>query len=338
MKILSIDGGGTRGIIPATVLTRLSEQTGQEPREWADLIAGSATGGVLAIALGCGLAPGRIAELYRDESAKIFSRTFMDKVRSWGILKGPRYNADHLYEVLVKYFGNTRTLGDIHDSTGGRTTFLIPALDLSPMDQNGQPENLKPIVFDSSNPAHQSLKAVDVAMRTAAAPMFFRIREQYVEGGTVANNPASLALTWALSRAIHQGLDLEVWLRNLRLLSLGCGTTGDARADQNAIGDGNWGLLKWKDYLQHLVIETNMSMTMWQIETLIPNNHLRINHSFKAPNTPDALRNKKLRLDIKDPAQLAALAEVGEELFARHQKALIELVGSGARASLQAQA
>jgi hypothetical protein len=267
------------------------------------------------MALACGLPAERIAAMYRDEARQLFHRPWHRRVTGLGIFRRPRYDSARLHGLLARTFGTTRTLGDVRRELP-HTTFLVPALDLAPSD-GGLPANMRCVVFDSSNPAHAGLTVLEVAMRTAAAPMFFAIHGQHVEGGTVANNPAALALAWAL--APGRGTSRSA----VRLLSLGCGTTGDARVERAAIGDGRWGLWRWKDHLQSLVIETNMTTTMHLVSTLLePAHWLRIHPTFTHPGTPAALRGRTVRLDVTEPAQLAAFAELGEASFAMHGGAI----------------
>jgi hypothetical protein len=89
IRILSMDGGGIRGIIPARLLQQIEESTGQPASALFHLIAGTSTGGIL----GCGLAkkkPAReIAELYTDRGAEIFHRSLWDKVTTIDGLSNP---------------------------------------------------------------------------------------------------------------------------------------------------------------------------------------------------------------------------------------------------------
>ena len=103
IRILSIDGGGIRGIIPARLLQQIEESTGQAASALFHLIAGTSTGGIL----GCGLAkkkPAReIAELYADRGAEIFHRSLWDKVTTIDGLSNPDY-FERMAERLARVF------------------------------------------------------------------------------------------------------------------------------------------------------------------------------------------------------------------------------------------
>ena len=72
--ILSIDGGGIRGIFPAHILSCISDRLGIKIREQFDMITGTSTGSIIAAAIACNIEPYQISELYRQHSSKIFSR------------------------------------------------------------------------------------------------------------------------------------------------------------------------------------------------------------------------------------------------------------------------
>src|SRR5580704_7153343 len=107
IRILSIDGGGIRGIIPARLLQFIEESIGEPPSNLFHLIAGTSTGGIL----GCGLAKGKsareIAELYADRGGEIFHRSLWDKVTTIDGLSNPDYDAGPLEEVLAAELGDT---------------------------------------------------------------------------------------------------------------------------------------------------------------------------------------------------------------------------------------
>src|SRR5580700_3740852 len=107
VRILSIDGGGIRGIIPARLLQRIEEGTGKPARDLFHLIAGTSTGGII----GCGLLKGKtaaeMAQLYSDEGGDIFHRSLWDKVTTIDGLTNPDYDAGPLEEILARELGET---------------------------------------------------------------------------------------------------------------------------------------------------------------------------------------------------------------------------------------
>jgi patatin-like phospholipase/acyl hydrolase len=114
-KVLSIDGGGIRGIIPAMVLAEIEGRTEKRTAEVFDLVAGTSTGGILALGL---TKPGpdgkseysaeRLIELYETEGRKIFSLPVWHRIHSVGGLAEEKYPAKGIEEVAKRYFKDVR--------------------------------------------------------------------------------------------------------------------------------------------------------------------------------------------------------------------------------------
>ncbi|MEO1088356.1 MAG: patatin-like phospholipase family protein, partial [Acidobacteriota bacterium] len=90
-KILAIDGGGIRGLIPALVLEAMEEKTGRPVSEIFDLVAGTSTGGILALGLvrpgdggGPAYSAADLAELYERRGGQIFTSSGWHRLRSVG--------------------------------------------------------------------------------------------------------------------------------------------------------------------------------------------------------------------------------------------------------------
>ena len=81
-RILSLDGGGIRGVFPAAFLARLEEHLQQPIGRYFDLIAGTSTGGIIAIGLGLGLSAGDIMKLYVEQGPAIFGQEH-GSVQNW---------------------------------------------------------------------------------------------------------------------------------------------------------------------------------------------------------------------------------------------------------------
>lgn len=215
-RILSIDGGGIRGTFPAAFLAHLEEDLDRPIHEYFDLIAGTSTGGIIAIGLAMGLKAKDILELYEKRGPAIFSQTksgLRGKARAiarkikWAAW-GPKYSTDELESALIDVLGDRR-LGD------AKTRLMIPAWH----QQMGS-------VYIFKTAHHERLKtdykelARDAAMATASAPTYFR---EYitardvglVDGGVWANNPAGIA--------VAEGIGTLGWNpADIRILSIGC--------------------------------------------------------------------------------------------------------------------
>src|SRR5688500_19273198 len=109
MKVLSIDGGGIRGLIPALVLAEIEERTSRRIAELVDMIAGTSTGGILACALGKPdpLPAAEVAALYVEEGPKIFDRSLLKQITSLGGYLDERYSDTGLPRALERDLGDT---------------------------------------------------------------------------------------------------------------------------------------------------------------------------------------------------------------------------------------
>jgi patatin-like phospholipase/acyl hydrolase len=160
-KILSIDGGGIRGVIPATVLDHVEKTVGRPIAELFDVIAGTSTGGLIALGLTC---PG-------DAGARIFPRELFGRIRQFFEEK---YPDDGLNEVLEERLGDARLADAL-------TSVIVTAYDI---------EARKPVFMRS---AKDDLLMRDVARATAAAPTYFEPEGPLIDGGVFATNPGMCA-------------------------------------------------------------------------------------------------------------------------------------------------
>ncbi|MCA9668538.1 MAG: patatin-like phospholipase family protein [Myxococcales bacterium] len=255
-RILSLDGGGVRGVYTAVLLKRLEARA---PGFLAsiDLFAGTSTGGIIALALAFGLTPDDLIELYHDNAEAIFADSIADDMRDLGKLLGADYDQGPLRKLLEERFGD-KVLGDLVKRV------LISAFDLDPGED--QPERVwQPRFFHNYPPApgkpdDRTARIVDVALATSAAPTFFPSYRGYVDGGVAANNPSMCALAQALDK--HTG---KQKLEDIRLLSLSTGV--DPRV---VTGDTlDWGYVQWAPVLVHMMIEGPMQTAHYQCKRLL---------------------------------------------------------------------
>jgi patatin-like phospholipase/acyl hydrolase len=200
-KVLSLDGGGIRGIIPARILTTIEDKTNRSIADMFDLIAGTSTGGILAAGLAGskgGNKPIRTAaellNMYVDRGAEIFSRSLWKGITSVGGLRDERYSAGPLERVLKDTLGDAE-LKDVI------TNVLIPSYDI---EGRGDYRGGGPYFFKSSKASTDqdyNYYLRDVARATSAAPTYFEPAHienrsgakwtALVDGGVFANNPAA---------------------------------------------------------------------------------------------------------------------------------------------------
>lgn len=226
-QILSLDGGGIKGILSAAILAKLEDDFGTRIVDHFDLIAGTSTGGIIALGLGLGLSGRDILQFYVEEGPRIFPSWFgLKKVWHWFAAK---YSPAPIEAALHRCFGE-RKLGD------SRKRLVIPAYDLSADDvyifRTAHLERLR---------RDYKVSARQVARATSAAPTYFPSARgldhlRLIDGGVWANNPSMVALVEAVSER-----NLNVALADAHLLSIG---TSSAVEDRKSRLD-NGGIIGW---------------------------------------------------------------------------------------------
>jgi predicted acylesterase/phospholipase RssA len=226
-QVLSIDGGGVRGIFVAAVLAALEDDLEIPVAASFDLIVGTSTGGIIALALGAGLNPTEILDFYLTQKDRIFPGQRL----GWRMarhLLAAKYRPRPLERALREVFGD-RLLCE------SRIPLVIPAYDLA-----------ESTVHLFKTPHHPRLRRDyripmwAVAMATTAAPTYFpafRLPDEHsrlIDGGVWANNPAMVGVTEAVSMFGRE-------LSELRVLSLG--TTTSPRPRPTRLD--NAGVLRW---------------------------------------------------------------------------------------------
>jgi patatin-like phospholipase/acyl hydrolase len=161
-RILAIDGGGIKGAFSAAVLAEWEKQTRRVIAEHFDLIAGTSTGGIIALALGFGLPAAKILEFYQKEGPKIFPNITAQQKLSLNLrhLWEPKYSAGPLRTALKGVFGE-KCLKDV------KCRLLVPAFDVvAGRNYLFKTRHDPRFIFD------QDALAVEIALATAAAPTF----------------------------------------------------------------------------------------------------------------------------------------------------------------------
>lgn len=224
-QILSLDGGGIKGIFSAAVLAAIEEDLGCDITRNFDLIAGTSTGGIIALGLGLGMRPSQIVDFYLSQGRGIFPSWFgLKEFQKWIMRK---FSQKPLQSALQNCFKDKR----LADS---KKRLVVPAYNLGEDD-----------VYIFRTPHSDRLKrdfkvpAWKVALATSAAPTFFPCCRhvdnlRLIDGGVWANNPTMVAVAEA-----HGTLGIP--LDSIRVFSIG---TSDAVTNRrNRL---NWGgLLAW---------------------------------------------------------------------------------------------
>jgi predicted acylesterase/phospholipase RssA len=249
VKILAIDGGGIRGLIPALVLAEIETRTKQRIAAMVDFVAGTSTGGIIACALAKPqpMSARRIADIYLEDGPKIFDRSLIRKVVTAGGLIDERYDDKELMRSLRAHLGDT----PMRDAT---VPLLITTYDTQ----------ARGLHFLRSEGENADATMVQATRATSAAPTYFEPLElgkaSLVDGGVFAINPALCAYAEAGGQA-----DL--------LLSLG---TGSATRPLPYDEIKNWGELEWARPVLDVVFDGGQDAVDFQLSTLIDGDYFRL--------------------------------------------------------------
>jgi uncharacterized protein len=250
VNVLSIDGGGIRGIVPALVLAEFERRTGKPAAELFDLIAGTSTGGILACALAKpeALSAERLVDLYEQEGPNIFDRTVWQRIHSVGGLIDEKYDDEGLEEALGRYLGDARLRDTVTD-------VLIPSYDT----ERRRPEFFKSAKAREDPSRDFALRAV--ARATSSAPTYFEPAligdRPLIDGGVFAVNPGMCAVAEVLR--YQPGAEIA-------LISLG---TGQLTRPFPYAKVKEWGLIEWARPLIDVVFDGASDVVDYQLTQLL---------------------------------------------------------------------
>ncbi|MCL1462897.1 patatin-like phospholipase family protein [Argonema galeatum] len=333
-RILSIDGGGIRGIIPAIVLNYIEEHTGKRIATMFDLIAGTSTGGILALGLTRKNSDSSInkepeytavelVNFYRQYGEKIFTEKWPTPIDD---LLQPKIDPQGRQEVLTALLGEAKVEDAIKE-------ILITSYDI---------ELRIPVFFTSNRDAEDiessdcrkictGFKMVEAAMATSAAPTFFppyqletahRTPEGYyalIDGGIFANNPSSLAMMEAMI-SYKRNTDKELERTDTLVVSLG---TGSLTRQYKYKDVKNWGQLKWGLPLLNVVLDGQSEAVAYQLSKLmVTRGENRNYYRFQLPLSSDHNHDQ---MDNASPSNIEYLEERGKKLTEHLQETLDEL-------------
>jgi patatin-like phospholipase/acyl hydrolase len=311
LRILSIDGGGIRGIIPAKVLARIEELTTKPIADLFDVIAGTSTGGILALGLTCPGTGGKpkhaatdLVDLYVNRGAEIFTKSWFTEEEK---IVGPKYKASHLEQALAEYLQDAR----LKDAV---TRVTVTSYET---------ERRKPFFFRSvraaKDPSHYDFFMRDVARATSAAPTFFpphRIPTtapdyfSLVDGGVFANNPGLCAYVDALAE-IGPSPDVV-------MVSLGTGSL--SRPLQYDV-IRNWGELQWVQPVINVMMDGVSNATDYQLEQILGTaNYYRLQTTLDIAEdemddaSKENIRNLELQAESLIQASAETLSTLSERL------------------------
>jgi uncharacterized protein len=316
IRILSIDGGGIRGIIPAMALQALLGKL--KAQDVFHMIAGTSTGGIIA----CGLAkpnpidPQEIVDLYVQHGGDIFRKSPLDPVH---YVCGPRYGSTALESHLATVLGN------VYVSAVENVELLVPSYAILLPKENPPGNTCAPMFFRSwqargllvpadANTAEYDFKLASVARATSAAPTYFapaRITNRagqsftMIDGGVFANNPTMCAIVEAnhLYHMRNHTVDVMV-------VSLGTGSN-PIRID--AAAAMHWGDLSWAVPIISIFQDGSAQTVAFETEELIDDYHWRFDVSLTTKTPQGEVVNSAI--DDASPENIKALVNKAKQLI-----------------------
>lgn len=286
IRMLSLDGGGIKGILSGQILVRVEEMLKEftdDPTtrigDYFDIIAGTSTGGILACAY---LMPDginrplysaeEVINFYMENGDDIFRKTFKQKVLSGFGLLSSEYSSDALEIAIDKYFGMTELKELIKPC-------LIPSLDT---------EKRKCIFFKqhyAKDDISENFYVRDLLRGTSAAPTYFKPAHiqslsgdtySLIDGGMFANNPTLCAYT-EVNKIFESNRNLTV--RDVKILSLGTGHNDTPYKNETI---RKWGLIEWAKPSIDMMMSSVSKVTDYELDKLFKafncsEQYLRIN-------------------------------------------------------------
>ncbi|KAI3726272.1 hypothetical protein L1987_66069 [Smallanthus sonchifolius] len=331
ITVLSIDGGGIRGVIPGVILEYLESQLqaldGDEARlaDYFDVISGTSTGGLITVML---TAPDQnnrplyaakdIVPFYLENSPQIFPQVggpFAGSINLVKTLIGPKYNGKYLTNLVTNLLGTTKLSQTL-------TNVVIPTFDI---------KTIQPVIFSSFQvPRQPSLDAQlsDICIGTSAAPTYlpahyFQNGDQefnLIDGGIAANNPSLVAIGEVTRQVLKADpnfpaitpLEYDRYV----LISIGTGTQKQTPKFDAKMA-AKWGVLGWL---------TNQGSTPLIDAFTQASADLVVMHNnvvFEALNSldnylriqDDSLTGDLASVDVATKENLDGLVKVGEALL-----------------------
>ena len=288
-KILSIDGGGIRGIIPAMIIAEIERRTHKPICQLFDMIAGTSTGGILALALAKPhphhpqiphYKASDLINLYRDNGERIFNQSLIAKISTfYELFAAPKFPSDGRKSVLEEYLGKDTRIEEALTEvliTSYETELRMPVYFTS----NKETEKTSGLDFHR---VCRGIRMVEAAMATSAAPTFFEPVAvptdnkpnglySLIDGGVFANNPTSLAVMEAIIASKKKARELKqpekkLAIDEILVVSIGTGSlTRQYEFDQVK----RWGQAQWIQPIISMVLDGQSEAVGSQLDQLLP--------------------------------------------------------------------
>ena len=311
-KILSIDGGGIKGLYSARILSRVEkyiQEQNSDPNltisDFFDLICGTSTGGLIALAISLKKPMDLICQFYEIHGRKIFKNPnsyWRKYVRQ--IIYNGKYSDKYLKEVLIGFFGESK-IGE------SQNLLCIPSFDFT----HSTYAIFKYDHKEGRLNRHNKLSYVDIALSTSAAPTYFPLTQieeenntQYLDGGVWANNPSMVGITEAIWHFVGDNKEYDgIQLLSVASLNIKKGNPPMAKRKR--------AFIDWQDDLFELSLIgqsefSDVFLKALARETKIPLKYFRIPSATISPKQVDYIS-----LDNASEKSLALMKQLGDDMY-----------------------
>ena len=288
-SILSIDGGGIKGVYALKLIELLEKESGVKILDRTDCFAGTSTGALIASAFSTGFKPKDLIVFYRLLGSRAFPN---GKNHCHG---GAKYDVNKLKSILDKLFSKKRTFADIEKN------LVIPACSLC----HEKKKKWHPEIFDNFDKKRaEKHLLVDIALRSSAAPIYYPSYQNYVDGGLYALNPSLIALSAAIDPSKGNQK-----LEDISILSIGTGINPVAIEE-----DVDWDEVRWmkpyyklaKHPLFSLMTEVGAEIPEYPLQQILKNRYQRVNGRLPIP------------IEIDDSSKVGTLIESAKKYPKSH--------------------
>ena len=328
VRILSLDGGGMRGIIPATIIRYAEEYlqkkaTGTTIADHFDLIAGTSTGGILT---GLYLTPqdenkkkakysaSDAFNFYVKHGNAIFNASKISGLkRLWGLRSAVKFNPKNLERLLQKKFGDLKISQLIKPC-------LIPTYNM--VDKSS-------FFFTSrEDVTKREFFVRDILRSTSAAPTYFppakikniaadlqkgsqKSHMINLDGGVFANNPTMCAYAEARNINFTERANQEPSASNMHILSIGTGG-GSFKISQKEKSN-RWSLLKWAKIIPQIMMDGSIDTVAFQMNEIFQTLATKNQNSYLRIDTPEEDRMYSSDMSNASPENIKNLIKAGEK-------------------------
>ena len=312
-KILSIDGGGIKGVYSARILQQFEaelQKRNDDPDirivDYFDLVCGTSTGGLIALAISLRTPMEKICRFYEEHGSKIFPspNSLYRKIKQT-IFRG-KYSDKYLKSIIEVFFED-------HILADSNCLLCIPSYDFT----NGTFALFKYDHKEGNLSRHNRLKYSDVALCTSAAPTYFplaQIKEenntQFVDGGVWANNPALVGFTEGIRYFVGEGKAYEsMQILSVASLNINSGNPPMLRRQRS--------FLDWSDSLFDLSLVGQSEFCHIFLNSLVGKTNFPLEY-IRIPSAQIASKQVSyINLDNASEKSINLMKQLGDDMYHR---------------------